>query len=404
VPVWHSKAQKYVDEGKLTIVGLVQEQHRDRCRLFLQWRKIGWPVLWDPINLSGQSAVPIVTAIDEHGIVRIEDPNPDTIARDFLARSYPRPSGLPLVKPPAPPDLSRLRSAADSARTSAAWRELGDAQLLWGGPAGAQQAIESYRRAIALDPADAVARFRLGVAHRMRYDSPRRQPGDFQRALDAWQAALDLNPNQYIWRRRIQQYGPRLDKPYPFYDWVAQARADIAGRGERPVGLSAEPTGAEIAAPARSFVPAADGEEPDRGGRIVRDTNLIRIETAVAPATVRPGATARVHVVMSPDASRRAHWNNEAEPLRLWIQPPEGWSADQHLIEAPSARRAASTETRDLSFEVRVAESAMPGIAMLRAYALYYVCVEVNGQCLFRRRDITVPIRIAPAAGDAVGR
>jgi len=52
----------------------------------------------------------------------------------------------------------------------------------------------------------------------MRYDSLRRREGDLQKALTSRQDAQDSNPNHYIWRRRIQQYGPRLDKPYPFYE------------------------------------------------------------------------------------------------------------------------------------------------------------------------------------------
>lgn len=55
--------------------------------------------------------------------------------------------------------------------------------------------------------------FRLGVAYRARYDSLLRQPGDFRKAVEHWERALALDANQYIWRRRIQQYGPRFDKP-----------------------------------------------------------------------------------------------------------------------------------------------------------------------------------------------
>jgi hypothetical protein len=39
-----------------------------------------------------------------------------------------------------------------------------------------------------------------------------------QKAVQYWTMALDMDSNQYIWRRRIQQYGPRLEKPYSFYD------------------------------------------------------------------------------------------------------------------------------------------------------------------------------------------
>ena len=43
----------------------------------------------------------------------------------------------------------------------------------------------------------------------------------------------------------MQQYGPRLDKPYPFYDWVETAREEIRARGETPSPLRVEPAGAE---------------------------------------------------------------------------------------------------------------------------------------------------------------
>ena len=75
--------------------------------------------------------------------------------------------------------------------------------------------------------------FRLGVAQRFQFDSSGgARTEDFQQAAEAWTRALASNPNQYIWRRRIQQYGPGLDKPYPFYDWVTQARDAIEARGE----------------------------------------------------------------------------------------------------------------------------------------------------------------------------
>ena len=48
------------------------------------------------------------------------------------------------------------------------------------------------------------------------YESAVRRPGDFQAAVDAWGSAPALDPNQYIWRRRIEQYGPRLRQTLRF--------------------------------------------------------------------------------------------------------------------------------------------------------------------------------------------
>ena len=61
-----------------------------------------------------------------------------------------------------------------------------------------------------------------------------------------------MDPSNYIWRRRLQQYGPRLDKPYPFYDWIETARRELKARGIEPHPLRARLTGAEIAQPLRA--------------------------------------------------------------------------------------------------------------------------------------------------------
>jgi tetratricopeptide (TPR) repeat protein len=114
------------------------------------------------------------------------------------------------------------------------------------------EAIDAYTHALALDPSDKNSLFRLGVAYRMRHESTWRRNGDFQSAVESWGRALALDPNQYIWRRRIEQYGPRLTKPYAFYDWVEQAKAEILRRGETPARLSVEPYGSELAGPLKS--------------------------------------------------------------------------------------------------------------------------------------------------------
>lgn len=72
-----------------------------------------------------------------------------------------------------------------------------------------------YTQALRAKPDDGDAHFRLGVCYRMRSESQHPLPGDFQTAVDHWMTARSLQPNQYIWRRRIEQYGPRraTDRP-----------------------------------------------------------------------------------------------------------------------------------------------------------------------------------------------
>ena len=208
------------------------------------------------------------------------------------------------------------------------------AALRWGS-AGAPErlgdAVEAYTRAVELEPDDGPAQFGLGVAFRRRFDSEYRHPGDFQSAVDHWGRALSIDPNQYIRRRRIQQYGPRLDKPYPFYDWVPRARADIVSRGETPWPLPVEPSGAEFARPARTFSAGdPDAPEPDRDDRIRHDARgFILARTTVVPSEAKPGATVRVHLDFRPNGAIGAHGNKEAEPMQGGVSAPVGRAGDR---------------------------------------------------------------------------
>jgi hypothetical protein len=396
VPVWHEATREWVKQGRLVLLGITQEQHADRCRLFAQWKRFDWPILHDPINLLEAPAVPIVVALDEYGIVRAVRPRIETFAAEFLDKSFADDAPLGAPRSTGPLDLASLRRKAEASPDADAWRTLGDALAIWSGGEGAGQAIEAYTRALALDPAGKLALFRLGVAHRMRYESAGRRPGDFQAAIDAWGRALLLDPNQYIWRRRIEQYGPRLTKPYAFYDWVAQAKAEVACRGERPVHLAEEPYGSELASPVRDVVAEASAPiEPDPQGRIHRDSEgLIEAEVVVVPARVPPGQAARVHVTFRPSAAHKARWNNESTPLQVWVAAAEGWATSSRLLAAPQGAQPESDEVRRLDFEVKAPPTAL-GKTRLAAYALYNTCEEAGGRCLYVRQDLTIELDVA---------
>ena len=405
MPVWHESAAKWVKERKLVLLGVTQEQHADRCRLLAQWRGFDWPILHDPINLLEATAVPVYVAIDEHGIVRSTKPAAKTLQADFLDQVFaddPKAGAVSRIGPALQaggktPDFDAIRTHANKTNTALAWRDLGDALTLWGGNSQLNEAMEAYARAVKLDPKNGLALFRLGVCHRLRYDSAARSPGDFQLAVDHWGQALDLDPNQYIWRRRIQQYGPRLDQPYSFYDWVTEAEKAIVARGEKPVKLSVRPAGAEIAYPVKSFPAAKGNAKPlDPDGKILRDTDgLVQAELVMAPARVQAGKSVKVHVILRLDAKKKGHWNNEAEPLRLWIDPPSGWQASDQLLQAAAPREAVSGEERALNFELKAPAKAQ-GKVRFTAYALYNICDSIGGQCRFLRLDIPVELVVQP--------
>jgi len=392
VPGWHEATRKWQQQGKIQMAGIIEEQHPDRARLFMQWKKMPWPVLVDSLDILGVSAVPITLAIDEYGVIRMLNPDPGEIEERFLNRTFEGPASMPPVVDQAP-DLDALKQATQC-DTVATWSAYANALVEWDGAKRAAEAIQAYQRALRLEPGSGPLHFRLGVAYRKRYDSNSRQPEDFQRAVEQWSAALEIDPNQYIWRRRIQQYGPRLDKPYSFYDWVTTARKEIAARGEIPSPLSVEPSGAEFAHSDEVFVSASNSiKGPDPLGRILRDAGqLVQVETAVVPNTRAQEVSERVHVVFRPNPANKTHWNNEAGNFVFWVSAPAGWNVSQHLTTIPRPPELVSKEPREVEFEVRGPERSRAQAATLAGYALYYVCEGVNGVCMYRRQDVPITI------------
>jgi tetratricopeptide (TPR) repeat protein len=395
VPGWHEATRKWQQEGKIQMAGIIEEQHPDRARLFMQWKQMPWPVLVDSLDLLGVSAVPTTLAIDEYGVIRMVDPEPTEIEEKFINRTFERPSSLPEVANRAP-DLDVLKQATRRDAV-AAWSAYANALVEWGGPERTSDAIQAYQGALRREPGSGPLHFRLGVAYRKRYDSNVRQSEDFQNAVEQWSTALEIDPNQYIWRRRIQQYGPRLDKPYSFYDWVVSARNEIVARGEIPSPLSVEPSGAEFALSDKSFAAAPDGvREPDPRGRILRDAGqFIVVETAVVPNTRAEEVSERVHVVFRLNPANKTHWNNEAGRFVFWVSTPVGWNVSQHLTTIPNPSELVSREPREVEFEVRGPKRSIAQAVTLPAYALYYVCEDLHGVCMYRRQD--VPITIVPS-------
>lgn len=395
MPAWNTLLQESVRNGKLVVLGIAQEQNPDRCRLFAQWHKLNWPILHDPINIMQVRGVPIEVAIDEYGIVRSIKPDPKTFEKEFINKIFTAPKNDESLKfgKPMQPDIDTLRRHAEKNRSSDAWRELGDALVFWGDSSDVNDAINAYTQAIQINPEDGDAHFRLGVCYRIRYESEHRLPTDFQKAVDHWTKARQINPNQYIWRRRIEQYGPRATKPYPFYDWVQTAASEIRARGEKPVELKILPTGSELAGPGGSPEnEKLDVKQPDPQGRILLDQqHLILSEVTVVPPQIKPGQTVRVHVTLRPNKKLKAQWNNEAEPLKFWIEPPTGFKAQPQLIVAPQGDKPETSEPRHIEFELTASKDTS-GTFKMSAYALYYVCEGVGGTCSYLRQDIPITV------------
>jgi len=354
VPVWHAKTEELVKAGKLRTLGIVQEQHPDRAALYMQWQKMDWPVLADPFNLLGVKVVPIVLLVDGSGIIRYRNPS-DEDFEEFVGALYPRTM------------VEKVDYSFD------------------GSLAARKEALEK-------SPKDGLVNFQYGVALRMRFDSAEREEGDFAGAVEAWERALELQPDQYIWRRRIQQYGPRLDKPYSFYDWVNEAREDLKKRGEVPHFLRAEPGGSEFAFPDKTEAAGTVAKHPDPEGKVPLDgEDFVSISSVIVPSTKGEGGAVRVHLRFKPALKGDIHWTNDAGNVSFHLESGGDFSLHdfQGPVEPPKV--PASAEERKIEFELRPAKGKkLP--ETIKGVAYYYVCQGEEGVCRFLRQPVEFKI------------
>lgn len=394
MPGWHATTRGLVEDGRLIVLGIAPEQHGDRMALFLQWKGMeDMPVMLDSYNLLGLKAVPITLLIDEAGVVRSRDPTPDDLATFLalppaVAGNAPR---APRPRPQVPAELAHATTAEELSLAVARFRHL----------------VTAGR-----DRLPAEFHFQRGVAHRKLHDRQGAdpEPGHFHDAVVSWRRALAMKPSNYIWRRRLQQYGPRLDKPYPFYDWVETARREIRDRGARPHPLHSEPTGAEIAKPLNGGAGEPGGRfpHPDPDGKLPHDTlDLMLCSAVVVPHTKEPGKAVRVFVTLKPNPDRHARWNDEAGLSTIRLDPPKGWTASRRVIPLPPALRKAERETapRTVEFELRHDNPAAPqgNLTALTFQVFYNVCHGENRLCQFLRRDLMVDPGLETPRGGELG-
>jgi hypothetical protein len=392
VPVWHDTIKKLKSDN-LHVVAVVQEQHAERTRLYAQWNGYDWPIAQDPITKLGATAVPMFIGIDEFGIVRDTGMKPADLEA-FVGQKFDPPSEPSPALPATP-----LDQRTEPPRDAPSLIEFGDDLLLWRRTKQSlDQAITAYSSALedsslSADQRGAVL-FRIGVAHRLKYDELTDQGSDFDAASRFWSEALAANPNQYIWRRRIQQYGPRQDKPYPFYDWVETAQRAIRERGETPIELTVNLTESEIASPplrGENSAPSPEAKtNPDPDNKIVQDPGKwIRLESTAVPSFVTAGGTTRVHLRWIPSAGK---WNNEAEPLRVWIESEGNTLNPGYLLTFDNPHLPDSKETRPMEFEVQT--SATASTYIVKGFALYNACDNSDATCRFLRQDFSIEVDV----------
>ena len=357
MPGWHARTKDLVTSGKLQVYGIAPEQYGDRMALFLQWKELDFPVLMDPLNVLGVKAVPITLLVDESGVIRHRNPKPNQFKK-FLAQTYPVTSRKKTLAslPPATAQMQKALMQNDSKQ--------------------AQQCLSIKGKKIS--PAQS---FQAGVVARWLYDQ-NFEPKLFQDAVDHWKTALKSIPSQYIWRRRIQQYGPRLDKPYPFYNWVETARKEIRAKGDQPVKLTVEPSGSEVASPLRKNEQATSSQDfPDPENKLPLDKKLLKAITTLIPHTDKSDHQ-RIHLQLAPQ--KTAHWASDTQEVALWLLPKKG---DPILLADTASplppEQESSDETRTL--EADISQRKLANGKLILFYAL---CEEENGVCRFLKTEV----------------
>lgn len=381
------------------MIGVVQEQHSERTRLYQQWKNYRFPIVQDAINQLGYAVVPVPVLLDEAGYTIKVMRRPSELI-DLLDKKVVRDQEAPkLVESETAPDWIATHSDADSVDHKIA---LADSLFRKGDAQNVAEAIRNYREV--LSHADEVytngmVNFRMGVAYRWLYDNQRlgaQNRNYFEMAAKHWTAALDKVPSQYIWRRRIEQYGPRQMKPYPFYDWVPTAQKEIKERGDTPVELTVALTGSEMAGRMSNrggdqFATDLKLIEPDPNSKIEIDSEkLVAVSTTALPQSVAVGGSTRIHVHFVPDHGK---WNNESTPMKVWINPPGKGEVSRSLFEIPNGAGESSSELRTADFEFRPSKDSAVGEVVITGYALVNVCQE-DGQCLYRRIEFKAPIDV----------
>lgn len=365
------------------MLGVVQEQHAERTRLYKQWKQYDFPIAQDSVTKLGMAVVPVFIGIDEYGIVQNTRIQPRGLQK-FLDTKFEKP-----VNPaPVLETVEHVKPTADESSVESCCM-YGDQEMLFRTSESAchDNAIAAYRCALEKDPSNGAILFRLGCAYRQKYDELSQADTDFDQASRYWTKALASNPRQYIWRRRIEQYGPRLQKPYPFYDWVDTAIKEIQERGEQPVKLTVELTQSELAGRSRPDFQPQD-TKPQSTEEVARDRGqFVSIESTVVPGFARPGKPATVHLRMVPAAAK---WNNESTPLTVWIESDTAQLSSQ-LLTFENPNSADSRERRSLEFDLLVKDTDKCSI---KGFALYNVCGE-DGVCMYRRQDFEIDVPMA---------
>ena len=111
MPVWQRETKQFVADEKVVVLGVIQEQHAERCRLYAQWKNFTFPIVQDAMTSNGLAVVPVVLFIDEHGIIQNRRPKPNQL-KEFVATKFPKPEKLAVQVPASRTEVTALKKTA----------------------------------------------------------------------------------------------------------------------------------------------------------------------------------------------------------------------------------------------------------------------------------------------------
>ncbi|MFQ5655771.1 MAG: hypothetical protein ACE5GW_13705, partial [Planctomycetota bacterium] len=120
----------------------------------------------------------------------------------------------------------------------------------------------------------------------------------------------------------------------------------------------------------------------------------VAVESIVAPARVRPGDRVWVRLSFRLAGKTPPWWNNEGDPLRLWVDLPESLVLEGGIFVHPAPEKPETRELRVLEFEAQVKRATADGSLRIPAHAIYGICDDIGGACRFLRQDLQVEVRV----------
>lgn len=312
----HKKSAALVKAHKLWLLPIAHDHYGDRVRAFASAHRITEPMAHDVLNLTGARHLPRLVYVPRKGAPRelTSDDDVDKLLI-MLGRGKPiEPAAIAEEDREQLPETRVTRRAARDAPGPEQILAHADALVLAGKPPQIDEAIEFYRQLASQEPARAEALLRLGIAYRMRFDRPQRQPGDLAAAIDAWAAAARLEKDCDALRLRLAPFLPTGNGPAP-YEWLRKASA-----AHVPAQLDIEPLPVETGDKIVATYEAA----PDAGETAPEDHTAVRIETAQYTRRVNKADHVTVIVAFIPDSADGFGWATKLGPTVRLEKPPAG--------------------------------------------------------------------------------